>query len=272
MNEGLPELELFGSAAQREMMRQGVALRQITREDPRFSFYGRHVSLTSLCTNAISLVSSLAQLQGASSCIYVPKQEADNFCLSLNQLGFVTDRFEVWRGGETALEASRTIIAQRQIPPDLEVLTIGADTPGSVMAALDEVTSSCGVLLPFGDVMRGIDTQSVCLLAMDGCGKPVASAASVAFNHPESAHGEDAWWGMLATREDRRGEGIAIFLGAMAMSLMNKRYGYSSFSTGVRTGNTASERLCQYLGLSAGSYCAVGALVPDRFKDGRMTR
>lgn len=42
-------------------------------------------------------------------------------------------------------------------------------------------------------------------------------AASVAQFHPDSAQGKSVWWGMLATRPDRRGAGLSLWLGAQAI-------------------------------------------------------
>lgn len=266
------ELEVFGTPDQQAMMRKGMALRQLTKDDPRFSYYGRNVALTAFSSDAIETVVSLSKLQGTSSCLYVPVKEVESFASSLAQRSFAVDQFELWRGENEALVASKATLAQRQLPDDLEIININPDTPTDIMAALDKVTASCGVLLPFGDVMRGLDSPTVCMLAVDRNGTPIASAASVAFNHQDNVHGKDAWWGMLATHEDRRGEGIAIVLGAMAILSMNERHGSSAFITGVCKGNVASEKLCQKLGLSAGHYGVVTALDPKQFPGGRMTK
>ena len=265
-------MELFGNNEQRAMMKRGAALRQITKNDPRFSYYGRNVALTEYSSDAVELVSHLSLIQGASSCLYVQVDRSEEFKSAIDNLGFMTDQFELWQGGDTALAASENIVKKRKLPSDLEVVDIGPDTPGEIMAGLNEVTESCGVLLPLGSVMRGLDAPSVCKLAMDSDGVPVASAAAVAFNHPNGAHCKDVWWGMLATREDRRGEGIAIIMGAMAMLFMHQHHGFSNFTTGIRQGNEASERLCQKLGFSSGKYQLIAALDPKQFTGGRMTK
>ncbi len=103
---------------------------------------------------------------------------------------------------------AKKLLAERSLADDLTVVTIDADTPDETMAALDRVTASCGVLLPQSNAMRGLESASVCLLAMDGAGQPVASAASVGTNHRDNPLAGEAWWGMLATprRPARRGD------------------------------------------------------------------
>jgi hypothetical protein len=52
---------------------------------------------------------------------------------------------------------------------------------------------------------------------------------------------------MLATLEDRRGEIIALLLGAQAIVHMWERHGARGFMTGVRADNSSSQALCNRL-------------------------
>jgi RimJ/RimL family protein N-acetyltransferase len=72
---------------------------------------------------------------------------------------------------------------------------------------------------------------------------------------------------MLATREDWRGQGIALLLGALCMLSMNERHGFDKFFTCVKKGNIPSERLCIKLGLKPDGNSAVFAIDPDFFVD-----
>lgn len=272
MTNGSSEPHYFGNDDQQGMMRRAYALWRILRDDPLYSYYGRNVALAEYDGDAVDRVDALARLQGASSCFFVPLPQTQSFRDALEQRGYKTDRFENWRGQESALDASEKWLAERSLADDLTVVTIDADTPDETMAALDRVTASCGVLLPQSNAMRGLESASVCLLAMDGAGQPVASAASVATNHRDNPLAGEAWWGMLATREDRRGEGIAIVLGAMALQAMHRQHGFSAFYTGVRAGNGASESLCSKLGFSCGDYGAIAAIDAQQFAGGRITK
>ena len=68
-----------------------------------------------------------------------------------------------------------------------------------------------------GAFMRGQLRQGICLVATDGNGQPVATASSYVLHHPSSPRAPIVFWGMLATREDRRGEKIGLVLGAQAI-------------------------------------------------------
>jgi len=268
----LHDKEVFGTEEQRALMRRAQAMRVITRDDPRFSFYGRQVSVTDWSEEAEPLVLALARLQGAGSCLYVPEDRVQHVRSGLEAAGMKTDRFRLLRGEAEALEASRRILETRDLPGDLEVVAVDADTPPAFMAEIDAVTGACGVLLPMGSVMRGREMPSVCLVARDGTGAPVATAAAVAINHPCGTRPADAWWGLLATREDRRGEGIALALGARAILAMHDRHGFSAFMTGVRQGNAASEGLCAKLAIVPSGYDVVAAIDPASFAGERVTK
>ena len=152
------------------------------------------------------------------------------------------------------------------------MVTVGAETPPTDLQALADHTQSCDVLLPMGRFMRGHERPSVCLFAQDATGKPLGSAATVAARHPNSQNADHAWWGMLATDVKRRGEGIALHLGAQAMIAMHEHHQFSAFFTGIRKGNTASERLCTQLGLRPTGDCVVVAMDPEVFGDAQLTK
>jgi RimJ/RimL family protein N-acetyltransferase len=110
-------------------------------------------------------------------------------------------------------------------------------------------------------------TRSACIAALDGDGHVVGTTAAGAHFHRNHARCDEAFWGMLATREDRRGRGIALLLGALCMLAMNERHGFDKFLTCVKKGNTPSERLCAKLGLKPNNTSAVFAIDPDFFAE-----
>ena len=77
---------------------------------------------------------------------------------------------------------------------------------------------------------------------------------------------------MLATDKARRGQGIALLLGAHSMLAMRDRFGYGHFFTGIREGNTPSKRLCGKLGLTASDTVVMIAIAPELFASGRVTK
>ncbi len=77
---------------------------------------------------------------------------------------------------------------------------------------------------------------------------------------------------MLATDPNRRGQGIALLLGAMALQAIQQKYGYSACFTGIREGNTPSEALCSKLALSPSPNIDLIAIYPPAFSGGQMTK
>lgn len=264
--------EFFGNPDQQALQRRARALWEVVRDDPRLMYYGRTVSIVQTLPESLELMRAMARLQGVCSSIYTPNDLAPGMFGTLAAEGFTTDRFEILRGGPESLTAARAILAENALPEDLTVEWMGPDSGADSMAALDDVTSSAGVLLIQGGVVRGLDRRSVCLMVREPGGRAVGAAAACACNHPDNAFGHEAWWGMLATREDRRGQRIALVLGAMAMVEMHARHGFAHFCTGVRADNMVSWALCARLGVGPSDYAVMTAIDPTTFGAGRMTK
>lgn len=264
--------EFFGSPDKQKTIRKAADLWKIVKSDRRMVSHGRAVALNyEECPN-IELHMALTRLLGVSAAEGVPTDTAEAYIDQLTASGFKHDRYESWQVDDAELTLARAVVADNALADDLEVVSVDAGTPAETMMALSELTDSCDVLLPQGKFMRGIDAKSVCLFARDRAGKIVGCAASVATFHPDSNNAETVWWGMLATHIDRRGERIALILGAMAMIAMFERHGFSSFVTGIRQGNVASEKLCAKLGLTQRAIASIIAIDATAFAGGQLTK
>jgi hypothetical protein len=268
----MPSPEVFGSDTQQAMMRKAHALWQLLKDDKRFQSHGRVVGLNAVECDDIGIHTALARLQGVAAINEIPAIAAPEYRQKLEAMGFKTDQFETWASGGEALKLSHAVMQNTALPSDILIVPVGAHTHANSLLALAKLTQSCDVLLPMGAFMRGLERPSVCLYAQDATGKPVGSAAAVAARHPSSQNTEQAWWGMLATDVERRGEGIALHLGALAMVAMHEQHGFNAFFTGIRKGNTASERLCAQLGWHPTGACVVVAMDPATFSGAQLTK
>lgn len=265
--------EVFGSDEQRALLRRGRAMADLTREDPRYSYYGRTVLLSTPEDGDIDQLAALCRLQGYSSYSCVPVADIDAVKQGLDTRGLAAMHYLRWEGSNTALVAAGAILAEHTLPTDLRLVRLDANTPADVMTSLAEMCLGCGVLPASGDVLRGLMFPAVCLVAMDDARRVVSCAASARYAHPgHPTLGRQAWWGMLATDPARRGERLALILGAMAMQGMEQTSGLGNFMTGVVSGNTASEAVCKRLGLAPSGQAIVGAADPMSLTSGQMTK
>jgi len=243
------EEEYFGDPGKVALMRRSAALYQLLRDDPRFAYYGRVVTLSGTCKDTLAAIKALARLQGAGVCYYFPKADADQLYAKLESAGFKTDRHEHYWGGEQAFQASLHVLENAHLPDDLTIQQLDDGTPAGLVRDVAELLQSCDVMPVPGSFLRGRARPGLTLVAVDRSGKPVASASSFVLHHPDSERANDVFWGMLATREDRRGEKIALQLGAMAIRHMWLNEGARGFITGVRHDNRSSQALCNKLGV-----------------------
>ena len=264
--------ELFGSPDQVAVMRRAWALWPLLKDDPRYSFYGRWVSLSDPGEDAPERLASLARVQGAASCQYLPMERCEHLCADLQTRGITPVRHEQVWGGDDALTASRELLAAHPMPGGLSVTIVSRETSEEQLAALARLSLECEVLPVAGSTMRGETCTGVCLMATDSAGEPVATASSYLNNHPASAHAKDAFWGMLATRDDWRGKRVALLLGAQAIVTMWERHGVRAFTSSVKADNASSMAVCRKLGVVESDYVYLGAIDGAQFGDARITR
>ena len=268
----MTDTEFFGNADQRALLHRAANLWSVLKDDPRFCCYGRSVSVDWNPRTSLQLLIALARLQGASSCGVVPTEQQQAFTDGLESAGLTTDWFENWTGTDSALTRARQILAQRSLPDDLELVFVDRDTPADDLQALAKLTENCGVLLPMGRFMRGLEHPAVCVYVRDRSGRPVCCSAAVDLFHPASDNAGLTWWGMLATDTTRRGQGLAQLRGARSMLTMNDRFGTTTYFTGIRADNAPSKALCTKLGLTRGDSNVIVGIDPDTFGSSRVTK
>lgn len=222
----------------------------LLKEDRRFAFQGRIVLLSEPGEDMVEIMVALAKLQGGSVCNYFPQNKAQQTKSDLEKQGLGVVQHDHLRGTTTCLDASLKAVETFSLPEDINVAVIDETTSPCIVRDVAEMSENCGVMSVPGWVMRGTGPKGVFLVAQNAVGEPVACAASFMCHPKNSSHSEDAFWGMLATRPDRRGQGLAFLLGAKAIVHMWNTHNARGFITGVSAENSSSKALCRKLGLS----------------------
>ncbi len=264
--------EYFGSEAQQGLQWRAEKLWSLFAQDPRFSCHGRAIALAEYTKDNLPTQLALAQLQGVCPIEGIDNASAKIRKSELEAEDLAVDEYVSWTGGRKSFEAARTILADRALPDDLTVAETGPTTPPEELQKINALTQTCDVLLPMGSFLRGRHKPSVFLYAKDTNGRVVGASAAVAQFHADHPKSDLVWWGMLATDKSRRGEGIALLLGAMAMREINEKFGYTKCSTGIRKGNKPSEALCSKLHLTPSSNVDLIAIYPPAFSGEQLTK
>ncbi|PUB18419.1 GNAT family N-acetyltransferase [Yoonia sediminilitoris] len=264
--------EYFGNSDQQRLQMRADSLWKLLRDNPDYACHGRVVGLANLSEHNLEQQIALARLQGVAPVDGMPQEHLAARRAGLEDVGLVTDVYDHWEGSAATFEAADEILAKRGLPADLEVCAVAADTSIQDLKNLDSLTQSCDVLLPMGSFLRGFELPSVFLYAKDPDGRVVGAAAAVAQFHDAHPKKGMVWWGMLSTHATRRGEGIALTLGAMVLHDVREELGFSECFTGIRAGNLPSEALCSKLALSRTNTVDLLAIDPDAFGAGRMTK
>ncbi|MBF9031083.1 GNAT family N-acetyltransferase [Rhodobacterales bacterium HKCCE3408] len=241
--------ELFGSPAHRALLRRGEDVWRVVQAHPRYAYYGTVVSLSDPGDDTAEIMASLARLQGIGMCFYYPKNDVAALLGDLEAKGLRTAQSWFHRGGQAAYEASKALLHGSPPPEHLTITRLDGSTPNSLIKATIELCQKCGLSSMPGEVMRGRVIPGVNFVATDSSGVPVATAGSYAMHAPHTPRATEAFWGVLATREDHRGQGLAARLGAMAIEHMWETKGMRAFNTGIKPENLASQAACAKLGV-----------------------
>lgn len=262
----------FGSDVQKRMERVAHDLWPLLKDDPAYGTEGRMIGIDAPSGNQVEKVAALTRIQGASVNHYVPKTEEDALAARYVALGLASDRWDQFMGGAACLEASTALIEGFTLPRGYTLHRLSPGTPAHVLDGLEQTAASCGVLPPMSPILFGewLNAAYFCLEAPDG--GVAACAGSAMRNHPDSRFARTAWWGMLATREQDRGHGLSLYLGALAVRHMHDHHGVSEFYTGVRSDNAVSRHVCEKLGVYDSALACVAILDPQAFGEGGYTK
>ncbi|MEM6577827.1 MAG: GNAT family N-acetyltransferase [Pseudomonadota bacterium] len=264
--------EYFGDPNRVEVTRRAAELWTLLKSTGKYRYYGRAIGLNGPSDDTATEMAALARIQGVGICYYFPKIQAEALFSDLGQAGLITDRHEQYRGGQSAYEFAKQVLRNRALPEDVQIKRVDASSCAEFLKDLVHLCESQGVTSVPGSIMRGISIPGVVYSAVDAAGKPVASASSHQMVGPDFAHGTDVFWGALATRPDRRGEGLALYLGALVIKTMWEDFGARGFITGVRRDNRSSHRLCEKLGVVDTEWMLAQGIDPDVLGTRRFTK
>ena len=267
------EEEYFGSDEQRSLLRCGRSMATLFKDNPNYSYYGRTVGLVRSSDGDIDKLAALTRIQGNSNYSHVPQGEIEQVISALESRGLVPIRYARWEGEKDCLTTAREMVRKFQLPEDLTLVRLDAQTPHNILSSLADMSLTCGVLPLVGEALRGSLKPAICLAAIDQQANVVSCAAASNFahaNHPTLA--DQAWWGMLATHPNQRGRKLSLILGAHVIVEMERQFGIAKFMTGVEPGNAPSEAVCAKMGLVDSDAAIIGCADPNSLASGRMTK
>jgi len=264
--------QFFGTPDQQKVTRSAADLWTLLKDDRRFSSHGRAVGTNGYVTYDLELQVALTRQQGAGPCDCLPENMVQEREAELAALGFLTDTYVHWESGPESVALCKAYLADHALPDDIDLLAVDRDTPLAQLGEIARLLGTVDMMLPMESFVRGQAYSSIYLAAIDRDGRPVAHASSTAAFHPEASNGDEAHWGMLATAHHRRGEGLAVYLGALALTRMHHVHGFAHFGTGIRKGNRPSENLSAKLGFASRGRAVVVAIDPQAIGSATMTK
>lgn len=265
-------VHVFGNASQQKMQRTAHWLWPLLNQDPKYGYEGRMIGIDAPSREHFPALLSLAWVQGASVSHFVPAEQDATISAYFADAGMETDRWNQMEGGRSVIEACREKVRSYELPGSYRIVEVSADASGELLAGFSETALSCGVLPPALPTLTSQSRNGVAFLAMAPDGGVAACSGAVMRNHRDSELGDASWWGMLATRDADRGQGLSMYLGALAALAMHERHGAQRFYTGVRADNDVSRHLCERLGLAYEGNIDLAILDPAAFAGSGYTK
>lgn len=213
-------------------------------------YYGLAVGLNGPTDDMAQRMAARARAQGVGICYHCPNEREAALFDERAAAGLQTDRHEQSRGGRAAYSRANDTVKGRSLASSPGAVRLDRDCREDLVGAVADPCAAEGVAPVPGSIMRGVSVPGIALAAIDSGDEPVASASSHQMLGPEFRRGTDVFWGTLTNPPDRRGEGIALMLGAMAIIHMWEVHGARGFITGVRQDNISSRRLRAKLGVT----------------------
>ena len=266
---GIPN-RYFGSEQQRGLERRADLLWQLVKDDPKFCFHGRAVGLLAKDIEGTAEQVALARLQGLGPSPRLAPDVAVARKTKIEQAGMIVEVQQHWTADVSAVSKSREFAHQYSLPMSVELREVASDTPAEEFDKLDQLTQTCGILLPAEAFLRGVFGPAACFYARTADGEIIGFAAALIQATCAPSEQRKAWWGFLSTAPNWRKQGIAKFLGAMAIVTIGDRHGLQEFETGILSENTASIRVSKSLGFRASGLLDLLAIDIEVLSAGRI--
>jgi len=247
-------------------------LADLLRNDRRFAFVGRGVSLAGDRPDGPDLVGQVAHLTGFASAHFIPADRWPAYEKTLSAAGLIPVRWSQLIGRAPALDAAREFLNAFSPPGDLRLCAVGPDTDDATLSTIRKSAFRAGVTPPIPSVMRGSGPPGVILYVTTPDGQVVASGGGFLAYANCDGHETDAFWGMLATSETWRGKRLASWVGAETILRLADNFGATSFSSGVKPDNAPSQAMCARLGLRDENIIYAGATNPRLLGNTPITR
>lgn len=265
--------EFFGSEMQQSVSRRARDLWQLCARDGQLAYNGRIVTVVGdIGAKTSDKLIQLARLQGSTTCHFLPKGRTEAVQTAVEASGLSCNVWQFCTGKQSAYDAARQTLETYKLPADLTVKQIDVETDASFVDEYASMVADCGVLVMAGRVMRGLDIKGITLAAVDQSGQAIASAWGYKCYPGQSEFSDYAFWGGLSCRKGRRGQKIALILGAHSIVQLWEKLQVRGFCTGITAGNDASFSVCEKLGVLPSNWLGLGITDPLMFKGESLTK
>jgi RimJ/RimL family protein N-acetyltransferase len=260
----------FGSEAQRELQSRTYELRDWIAATPGLYNAGRFYGVDDPDRLPWETLEELLKRDGILGFRMISPAQAERYFPKVEDLGCRIDRWDIFVGAASDVDAASSAILARGLPAGLRIASalVGPETDDT--RRLQQFCADNG-LAPFpGAMLASAAPLAATTVIEDEAGRVIAAGHAYFPHNDYSPFRRHAWVGLVSVAANARGKGLGAFVNALLVQAAISDLGASHVYEMVAPDNPASRRMIESCGLTLRPELLCGVGVPSRAQ--RFTR
>lgn len=253
---------LFGNDLQRKLQAAALANVREYRDTPGAVFAARMAGTDDPDKFGWDRIEGVLDDEGAITFRMIPIDQCAEVEQRLKEIGCTISWWDVFDGPADEVRAACEKIAGRP-RAEFALIEPSASDDAAVFERVQAFMAKSGVApYPMQVLSGGMGPAALVALATPDDGSIAATAFSYFPYNRYSAHAKAAWAGLVAVREDLRGQGLGAYVNALVLKKAIEELGAERVQEFARTSNIASCKMIEHCGLSLRSDVRSGIAQP----------
>lgn len=253
---------LFGNDLQRKLQAAALANVHDYRNTPGAVFAARMAGTDDPDKFGWGRIERVLADEGALTFRMIPIDQCAQVEKSLKEFGCTISWWDVFDGSTDEIRAACENIVGRP-RADFALIEPSSTDDAAVFERAQAFMAESGVApYPMQVLSGSMGPAALAVLATPDDGSIAATAFSYFPYNRYSPHSKVAWAGLVAVREDLRGQGLGAYVNALVLKKAVDELGAERVQEFARTSNMASCRMIEHCGLSLRSDVRSGIAQP----------
>lgn len=258
----IDERGLFGSDLQRRLQAATLAAASHYRDTPGAVFAARMAGTDDPKRFGWDRIEGILRNEGAITFRMIPTDRCPQIEQRLSEFGSTIAWWDVFEGSADEIRAACEHILDGRREGVLKIEPSASDDDAFFERAQAFMAKSGVAPYPRQVLSGEFGPAALAVLSEPNDGSIAATAFSYFPYNRYSPHSKTAWAGLVAVREELRGQGLGVFVNALVLKRAVEELGAEKVQEFARTSNVASCRMIAQCGLSLRSDVRAGIAQP----------